>query len=374
MAGNYKKMKRLSSIFLRGSILGLFIFCTAPFNWERVSANPLSDPDSPNPLYLPIIKKPAPREVLLGVYTENYLGNQSTIDNEVKAIDTWSGKHLTIVGTFIAIEDQYPFYNIPVPLGLIWDSGYTPFVNLGTSKTLSNINSGSMDNQIRAMAQAFKQWRDEGLEKSQNRRAFLALMQEMDGYWVSYHGTPADFILAFHHVRDIFIQEGAGPAVRWVFAPNGWTDPSDPPFEDYYPGDSYIEVISFSGYNSGYCSSAAWKSWDMPDKVYNEYIQRIRVLAPSKPIFISQTATTAYTQYGKSTQAKNEWLVEAYTLLANSQGVSGVIYFNKQAGQSCDWAFYLPSGSKYEGYIQGVNRSEYIYIGPEELATKDLSQ
>lgn len=329
-------------------------------------------PEDTHKVYIPFVDAMGPREVLLGVYTDGYLGQQATIDNEAKAIDSWSGKRLSILATFIAIEDAYPFYNIPVPLGLIWDSGYTPFVNLSTSRSLQNINSGQLDGDIREMAQAFKQWRDEGLSKGQNRKAFLAPLQEMNGDWVPYHGSPADFKTAFTRIRNIFNQEGASAAVRWTFAPNGWSE-RDFPFEDYYPGDAVIEVNAFSGFNSGYCPTALWKQWDGPEQVYGPYITRMRAMAPSKPIFVAQTATTAYTSFGYSNQAKNEWLEDAYIYLANSPGVSGVIYFNKAVQQTCDWPFYRPSGTQYDGYRQGVNRSEYIYIGPETLANMPIT-
>ena len=61
--------------------------------------------------YLPLISQPPEKQVMLGVYTDHYLGLESTIINEVKAIDTWSGKRLSIVGTFIGIEDKTPSYN-----------------------------------------------------------------------------------------------------------------------------------------------------------------------------------------------------------------------------------------------------------------------
>ena len=324
-------------------------------------------------VYLPLIDLPAPRQLMLGIYTDGYLGLQSVIDNEVKAVDTWSGKRLSIVGTFIAIEDLNPDYNIRVPLGLLWDSGYTPFVNLNTGKSLNDINSGNMDAQITNMALAFKNWRGDGLNKGQNRKAFLAPLEEMNGNWVSYYGTPAAFKAAFTRIQNIFNRAGAGSAVRWVFAPNGWSDPSSPQFEDYYPGDASVEVIAFSGYNSGYCPSAAWKSWSGPEAVFGSYIQRMRTMAPSKPIFIAQTATTAYDSTGFNTQSKNNWLIDAYKYLAATPGVAGILYFNKQLNQSCDWPFYLPNGPQYDGYRQGVSNKAYIYLSPEELSNKILT-
>jgi len=336
---------------------------------EEQSQDPLKGPHT---VYIPSVYASGPRQVLLGTYTDGYLGWQSTIDNEAKAIDSWSGKRMSILGTFIAIEDAHPEYNIPVPLGLIWDSGYTPFVNLETSKSLQYINAGQLDGEIRKMAQAFRQWREEGLTKNQNRKAFLAPLQEMNGNWVPYHGSPADFKAAYSRIQSVFDQERASSAVRWTFAPNGWSE-NDFPFENYFPGDALVEVNALSAYNSGYCPAAQWKQWDGPAQVYGPYIARMRAMAPSKPIFIAQTATTAYSPFGMDHQAKNQWLVDSYTYLANSPGVSGVIYFNKALQQACDWPFYRPSGMQYDGYRQGVKGSEFIYIDPEALSKMPIA-
>jgi beta-mannanase len=254
-----------------------------------------------------------------------------------------------------------------VPLGIIWDYGYVPFVNIETKKSLSDINRGVMDNQIRSMARAFRKWHEEGIRKGQNRVALVAPLQEMNGYWVSYHGTPAEFKDAFSRIQRLFNEEGANSSVVWVFAPNGWSSPNDPPFEDYYPGDKAVSVVAFSSYNAGYCPSASWKSWDSPEKVYASYIERFVKMSPNKPIIIAQTGTTAYSSRGYDPNAKNQWLRDAYYYLAGQTNVIGVIYFNKGINQSCDWLFYGGS-TRFEGYKQGVSRDEYIYVPPSDLS------
>lgn len=372
--GNSTNNKGILFLMVSLLIVLTFIFNSVflPATIVRAQTVP-SAPNNPRHVYLPLLTTKSPRLLLLGTYTDGYLGQQATINNNVVAIDNWAGKRFSIVGTFIAIEDGNPGYNIPVPLGLLWDSGYTPFVNLGTSVTLQYINAGNLDSQIQAMALAFKKWRDQGLAKNQNRKAFVAPLQEMNGYWISYHGSPSDFKAAFSRIQNIFNQQGAGSAVRWVFAPNGWSDPSDPPFEQYYPGDSAVEVIGFSSYNYGYCPTNQWPSWDGPDLVFGPYLARMRTMAPSKPIIVAQTGTTAYDQSGYDTQAKNQWLIDSYNYLANYRGVVGVIYFNLAVGQSIDWAFYqLSSGLHFDGYRTGVSNSNIIYLSPEDLAVKTL--
>jgi hypothetical protein len=306
------------------------------------------------------------QQLILGVYTLGYQGDMQTINDEVKAIDTWSGKRLSLVATYIAIEDQYADYNITVPLGNVWDSGYTPFVNLDTKHSLSEINSGNVDTAIHQMAKAFKHWRSIGQSKGQNRRAFVAPLEEMNGNWVPYHGSPASFKQAFSRIQQIFGDEQATDAVRWVFAPNGWSEPNDYQFEDYYPGDGQVEAVAFSAYNYGYCSAAKWKTWDSPEKAFGPYLDRMFKMAPTKPIFVAQTATTAYTANGYNESAKGQWIYDTYSYLAQSPNVFAIIYFNRD--KECDWAFYQKNGRKIDGYKSAVAQSVFVSITPAELA------
>jgi hypothetical protein len=61
---------------------------------------------------------------------------QQTIDNELKPLDGWvsgiTGGHSTsIFGTFIAmtVDDKTAYVNVELPLTIVWNNGYTPFIN-----------------------------------------------------------------------------------------------------------------------------------------------------------------------------------------------------------------------------------------------------
>ncbi len=339
--------------------------------FPKVARSEQTSPDGNKTIFLPLISTSDSNQVVLGVYTLGYLGQSQTIANEVQSIDAWSGKRLSLVGTYIAIEDRYEDYNIRVPLGLIWDNGYTPFVNLNTSHSLAYINRGDLDQETREMAQAFKHWREDGLDKGQRRTAFLAPLQEMNGDWVPYYGNPSDFKRAFNRIQTIFAEEGASDAVWWVFAPNGWSEP-EALFEYYYPGGDKVVAIALSAYNSGYCPTAAWKSWDTAQKVYGPYLERMVQMAPDKPIIVAQTATTAYTSNNYDLNAKSQWIRESYSYLASWSNVFGIIYFNRD--QECDWAFYQygSDGRKVDGYKEVVASPDFVYIAPSEMMEASL--
>lgn len=90
----------------------------------------------------------------------------------------------------------------------------------------------------------------------------------------------------------------------------------------------------------------------------------MQVMAPGKPIFISQTGTAG------SGGAKDAWLDEAHDYLANYSGVYGVLYFNMKT--QCDWRVYSPPEVLYDGYADGVLNSIYKYRSPEEIRDDPL--
>ena len=203
-----------------------------------------------------------------------------------------------------------------------------------------------------------------------HRSAFIAPFPEMNGAWESYGEDPVNYKLAYQRVQDIFTRAGVKPdAVRWVFAPNGWS-PAKDRFEYYYPGSDRVDVVSFSGYNWGYCSNAAWKHWSSSQEVYQPYIQRLQKLAPQKPIFIAQTATTSYTPAGSQLGMKNRWLRDTYSYLASEPQVKGIIYFN--IDKECDWQLFDPKGTKFTGYTKAIADPAFGYLSPRNLTRTKL--
>lgn len=306
--------------------------------------------------------------VLLGLYSSGYLGEPSILKQEVQDVEQWAGKRFSLAGSFIDIEDSNPAYNIPVPLELQRQKGYTAFINLATKRTAAEIARGDVDHALKALAKAYASWSSQG----KDRIAFIAPMPEMNGSWESYREDPANFKLAYQRIQRIFAEQGvARNAVRWVFAPNGWSR-NEHRFENYYPGNDGVDVVAFSAYNWGYCSASTagqWKAWDRPEKVFDPYIQRMRSMAPNKPIFIAQTATTSDDKTGSSQSAKDQWLRDTYTYLAAS-GVRGILYFN--LNKECDWAFYRASGHRNEGYKAAVMNPAFGYVSPSDLAQMNL--
>ncbi len=304
--------------------------------------------------------------VLLGLYTPNYLGTQSVIDQELHQIDEWAGKRHAIAGFFMDIEDSNPAHNIGERLEQLRHNGYTAFINLDSTRSAAQIARGDVDNSLRRVAKAYAQWSN----PEKGRMAFIAPLQEMNIPGETYSKDPTNFKLAYQRIQKIFQAAGvSSKAVRWIFAPNGWSENEQHHFENYYPGSAQVDVVAFSAYNWGYCGNASWKQWSGPKEAFEPYIKRMRAMAPNKPIFIAQTATTSDTQSGSQSSAKDQWFRNSYAYLA-ATGVRAILYFN--INKECSWALSNSSG-KSAGYKDAVANPAFGYVSPAELAQMNLS-
>ncbi len=182
-------------------------------------------------VYLPLVLDKYQRDTpkMVGVIAKGYWGTTTTdIQTKLKPLDTWAGKKSSIVGWFfdIVIDANNPTstdFNFKGQLENLWVNGYVSFVNIGASgASAQEIANGSYDNNIRNIAQAYKKF----VVVGGGRRAFVAPLQEMNGYWVSWGRNPYWYKAAYDHIKAIFTSEGIQPSqVWWTFAPNGYADP-----------------------------------------------------------------------------------------------------------------------------------------------------
>lgn len=182
--------------------------------------------------------------ILLGIYSESFLGSQPMIDQALRQLDVWAEKRTSLAGSFISIEAPNPKYDIPTSAELLYQNGYTPFINLASSRSAKNIADGVTDEGLHRLAQAYASW----VNRGGGRFAFISPLPEMNGHWEAYKEDPKNFKRAYRRIQAIFAAENvSSDAVRWVFSPNGWSKQQHP-FERYYPGDDVVDVVGFSSY------------------------------------------------------------------------------------------------------------------------------
>jgi hypothetical protein len=317
--------------------------------------------------------------LLVGVYPSGWPGTTPLYTDELAPLDQWltgstSKRSVSLIGYFVYFS-EYDDNHVANVFNLMWNHGYTPFVNVNfpPGVTANSVANGtSHDAEITNWARSFKIFAQNG-----DRFAFIAPMQEMNGYWVDYGRDPVNFKKAYAKIQRIFKSVGVpDSSVSWVFAPNGWGRPTDPPFEDYYPGDATVNVVAISAYNFGGCPAKGAPGWQDPPKVFNDsapgkvygyYLNRLRAMAPAKPIFIAQTATTNYYGSGINEAMKDAWLSDAYNYLKAQANVMGVVYY-EYSSPKCNFAFFGP-GVKYQynGLKNVISQAPYGYSAPADV-------
>ncbi len=127
----------------------------------------------------------------------------------------------------------------------------------------------------------------------------VELFTEMNGDWFSWNSSwngggdkgTALFRDAFRHIVDVVRGRGASN-VTWVFhvndvdsPPDGWNH-----FENYYPGDDYVDWVGVSDYGAQVPLQA-----DCPRFVdgMDAVAPRLRDLASSRPIYVFEMGVTS---------------------------------------------------------------------------------
>lgn len=151
--------------------------------------------------------------------------------------------------------------------------------------------------------------------------------------------SPGIYKRLFRYMVTMF-QKADAQNVLWVFCPNAESVPNtsyDPRaywnrVENYYPGEKYVDVLGIDGYNWGTTQTKAKHGWESQWKefgaIFDATYQKLREVAPGKPIFIFETASVS--QGGD----KCLWIKQAFDTAAEWK-VNGLIWF--QAKKECDW-------------------------------------
>jgi hypothetical protein len=191
---------------------------------------------------------------------------------------------------------------------------------------LSNIIGGTYDSMITARAQAVKAF---------GHKFFLRWGHEMNGNWYPWDGADnganlaatTTFISAYRHIHDLFVAAGATNAL-WVFCPNVASVPGDSwnQWQNYYPGDTYVDWMGFDGYNWGTVqTTSSWQAFPtIAGQIYASLATK------GKPIMIPETAST---ELGGD---KAAWIAGMLPSLKTTfPGIKALVWF--QMNKETDW-------------------------------------
>ena len=325
-----------------------------------------------------------PTGVQLGVFTPDAGPGLAAFESEIGR-KTDSFLWYQAIGDNLDTADLGPIAQSGHVIQLAWephDPNAADPVNQPAYQ-LRNITAGNFDADIHRWAQQLKNF---------GSPVIFRPMCEMNGNWVPWGGTvngnqPQDYIPAWRHIHDIFVQEGA-TNVKFVWSPNQDNTAADAAntFSTYYPGDAYVDYVGIDGYNWGTMYQApAWSSqWkSFTDTFAPSY--DVAVARTSKPVIICETASTE--QGGD----KAQWISDMFAQLPVCfPRITSVTWFN--INKETDWrvesspaslaAFKTavappsdnPGRDYYFGWYDDASRGmqSWIVIGNPEAATQHV--
>jgi beta-mannanase len=219
-----------------------------------------------------------------------------------------------------------------------WD--YTKGLNQPEYR-LENIASGNFDDYIRSWAQGLADY---------HSPVMLRFAHEMNGWWAPWcvgqqGNTAEDYIAAWHHIHDIFQQEGA-TNVQWVWSPNIEQE-GETPFEEAFPGDDYVDWVALDGYND--LSSGTWLTFD---ELFGSSYVRISQLS-AKPVMIAEVASSE----GQGAADKAAWITDTYTQAIPARSrIKAVVWFNQNKER--DWRV-SSSPQAQQAFWEGIKAFYY---------------
>jgi mannan endo-1,4-beta-mannosidase len=281
---------------------------------------------------------------LLGVY----YGDQGWKMSEVSALEAWQGKKHAVVTLFTDWTNSTKVMNnlFGMQLPNIWNNGNVPLVTwepFTGGKTPADVEgriaAGQYDTYIKAWAGRMKTFLagpDGFFGNDDDRRAYIRLAHEMNGNWYPWSaaaaGDPVRFVAMWKRVVTFFDELNLGSShLQWIWCVNN-DDVGGFTAEQFYPGDNYVDWVAVDGYNWG--GSETWSVWKSPAQTYDTMLARVRVIAPTKPIALTEFASTTA---GGSVALKSQWIADLFAYVS-TENIKLVSWFNEE--KETDWAFF----------------------------------
>ena len=231
-----------------------------------------------------------PDTLFLGAYDNNTVESyESIVSLEdslkmklpiIQLYTAWGSKKDQIF-PLLRAQAIYDLGSIPM---ITWEPWLNDFdaVKYPTNAALDNINRGGMKAVAEGKYDAYiDEWAKDAVEF--HAPLFLRFGHEMnDPYrypWGPQYNKPEDFIAAWKHVVDRFRTAGANNII-WIWSPH----PAYLTFEQYYPGEKYVDWIGVGALNYG--TVAPWSKWWSFHDIFKGFYNNVSLY--NKPIMICE--------------------------------------------------------------------------------------
>ncbi|WP_157991625.1 glycoside hydrolase family 26 protein [Caldimonas tepidiphila] len=293
---------------------------------------------------------PAGAQTLLGVYE----GGQGWKMERVRALEAWQERRHAVVNLYTdwcnRTKTLDNLFNQQLPN--IWKNGNVPMVTwepflCSPAATPNDVErraaAGMYEGYLKEWARRMKLFLngpDGRPDTGDERRVYLRLAHEMNGNWYPWSAESAadteSYKEMWKYVHGTFRQQGIpSTQLQWVWCANH-QDFGGFPAEDFYPGDGYVDWLAVDGYNWG--SSETWSHWATPNEVFGDMVARVRRLASTKPLAITEVgSTSAHETSSANIVAKSGWLNQFFDYVA-ANDVRMILWFNED--KETDWAVF----------------------------------
>jgi hypothetical protein len=154
-------------------------------------------------------------------------------------------------------------------------------------------------------------------------------------------GTPEEFVAAWRHVHSLFRRADAQNAV-WVWVVTGYPD-YFPAAARLWPGNRYVDWISWEAYNSSGCTLGADRTQyrSFADAAL-PFLRWLRATGPrvgievGKPMMISEAASTEYPGDPALTAS---WYQDLPLVLDRHPQIKAVGLWDRRGDHGCDYRF-----------------------------------
>lgn len=136
---------------------------------------------------------------------------------------------------------------------------------------------------------------------------------EMNGSWNASSAQPADYVRAFRRAHRIFNEQGSRAV--WIWTPN-ITGGYALPFERFFPGDEYCELVGLDGYAD---ADAGYRSFEA---LFASDLERLGALS-GRPLVIGETSI----EQGAPDRAG--WITDMFAWLGEHPEVRAVTWWNR---------------------------------------------
>jgi hypothetical protein len=257
-------------------------------------------------------------------------------------------------GRRMAIDHDYFAWDVEFPDGVddeSRDQGRILFISWnamtsgGTCTKWSSIASGSKDATIDARAADLKDF---------GAPLFFAFHHEPEDQ-VGDCGSENDFVNAWRHIHDRFAQDGV-TNISWVWVLMAYTFRIDEA-DQYYPGNSYVDLIGADGYNWYSCPGRddGWSDFSQVFGKFHDF-----GVAKGKPELIAEFSSM---EDPDDPGHKGEWISDAAATIKSWPEIKGALWYdNGPPMADCTW--WVDTSASSQSAFNAMGADPYFNPAP----------